>query len=232
MSGFNPQWKPGEPIQSPVDSMVTLNPDDLERIDVYKLLIGSVVPRPIGFISTRSVAGINNLAPYSSFNLVSSLPPTLLFTANHRPDGSMKDTLVNIEETGDFVVNIVSEWIGAPMVWTAPEYDKSVDEFSVSGLTAIDSDTVSAPRVKESAIQIECRLYKLVPIGEELGFTTSTVVIGRIKRFHIWKEIFNDGKIDCEKLKPLARVGGFNYATVSQIISMPTPQQPSPNSKE
>ena len=224
MPAFSTSWKPGDRIHSPVQSMIALDPANLSRGDTYKLLNGSIVPRPIGFVSTINGTGVCNLAPFSSFNLVSSLPPCVVFTANHHPDGRKKDTLRNIEETNEFVVNIVSEWIAAPMVWCASEYEYGVDEFKATGLTPINSEVVKPPRVKESAIHMECSLYRLVPIGEERTAPTATLVIGKVERFHVWSDLYKDGKINFEKLEPVARLGGTNYGTVHEVTSMPVPE--------
>ena len=181
----------------------------------HKLMIGSIVPRPIAFVSTKSTNGILNLAPFSYFNGVCSKPPTIMFAPARRGyDGLTKDTLNNIRSTKEFVVNLVSEEIVEPMVECATDYDKEIDEFKISNLTPIDSDKISPPRVKESKVSYECELNTIVEIGEAepgAGF----VVIGTIVMFHIQDDVYNDGRIDLKALNPIGRLAGNSYTRVS-----------------
>ena len=181
----------------------------------HKLMIGSIVPRPIAFVSTKSTNGILNLAPFSYFNGVCSKPPTIMFAPARRGyDGLTKDTLNNIRSTKEFVVNLVSEEIVEPMVECATDYDKKIDEFKISNLTPIDSDKISSPRVKESKVSYECELNTIVEIGEAepgAGF----VVIGTIVMFHIQDDVYNDGRIDLKALNPIGRLAGNSYTRVS-----------------
>tara|TARA_B110000438_G_scaffold98784_1_gene97779 strand:- start:38 stop:658 length:621 start_codon:yes stop_codon:yes gene_type:complete len=181
----------------------------------HKLMIGSIVPRPIAFVSTKSTNGILNLAPFSYFNGVCSKPPTIMFAPARRGyDGLTKDTLNNIRSTKEFVVNLVSEEIVEPMVECATDYDKEIDEFKISNLTPIDSDKISSPRVKESKVSYECELNTIVEIGEAepgAGF----VVIGTIVMFHIQDDVYNDGRIDLKALNPIGRLAGNSYTRVS-----------------
>ncbi|MBT3738527.1 MAG: flavin reductase family protein [Candidatus Marinimicrobia bacterium] len=180
----------------------------------HKLMIGSIVPRPIAFVSTKSTNGILNLAPFSYFNGVCSKPPTIMFAPARRGyDGLTKDTLNNIRSTKEFVVNLVSEEIVEPMVECATDYDKEIDEFKISNLTPIDSDKISSPRVKESKVSYECELNTIVEIGEAepgAGF----VVIGTIVMFHIQDDVYNDGRIDLKALNPIGRLAGNSYTRV------------------
>ena len=182
--------------------------------DNHKLMIGSIVPRPIAFVSTKSTNGILNLAPFSYFNGVCSKPPTIMFAPARRGyDGLTKDTLNNIRDTKEFVVNLVSEEIVEPMVACATDYDKEIDEFKISNLTPIDSDKISSPRVKESKVSYECELNTIVEIGEAepgAGF----VVIGTIVMFHIQDDVYNDGRIDLKALNPIGRLAGNSYTRV------------------
>jgi len=180
----------------------------------HKLMIGSIVPRPIAFVSTKSTNGILNLAPFSYFNGVCSKPPTIMFAPARRGyDGLTKDTLNNIRSTKEFVVNLVSEEIVEPMVECATDYDKEIDEFKISNLTPIDSDKISSPRVKESKVSYECELNTIVEIGKAepgAGF----VVIGTIVMFHIQDDVYNDGRIDLKALNPIGRLAGNSYTRV------------------
>lgn len=182
--------------------------------DNHKLMIGSIVPRPIAFVSTKSADGILNLAPFSYFNGVCSNPPTIMFAPARRGyDGLTKDTLNNIQDTNEFVVNIVSEDFVKPMVACATDYEKDVDEFEISNLTPADSLKVAPPLVKESKVSFECQLNTIVEIGKAepgAGF----VVIGTIVMFHVDDNVYKDGRIDLKELNPVGRLAGNSYTRV------------------
>lgn len=197
-----------------------IDPDIQNFKDNYKLMIGSILPRPIAFVSTISKNGIHNLAAYSFFNGVTSKPPTICFAPNRKgTDGSKKDTLVNIEETGEFVVNIVTEDIVKPMNDTAAEFAPEVSEFEEVGLTPIDSTIVKVPRVQESPINLECKLLQVVEIGPAEpggGF----LVIGEIVLFHIQDNLLENGRIDTGLLNPIGRLAGTEYTTLGKRFSL------------
>ena len=182
--------------------------------DNHKLMIGSIVPRPIAFVSTKSDDGILNLAPFSYFNGVCSNPPTIMFAPARRGyDGLTKDTLNNIQDTNEFVVNIVSEDFVKPMVACATDYEKDVNEFEVSNLSPVDSLKVAPPLVKESKVSFECQLNTIVEIGKAepgAGF----VVIGTIVMFHVDDKVYKDGRIDLKELNPVGRLAGNSYTRV------------------
>ena len=184
-------------------------------------MIGSIVPRPIAFVSTVSANGIRNLAPFSFFNGVCSNPPIILFSTVIRKDGSHKDTLNNVEATREFVVNIVSEEFAQKMNITSGEFPPDVDEFIESGLTPVPSDLVKPPRVKESKISMECSLAQLVTFGGGPG--GGCTVFGRIVRFHIADELFNDFRIDPDKLGVIGRMGGPTYTRTRDRFEMIRP---------
>lgn len=223
----NASWKIGEKITSPFSGqVVSLDPQKLGVIDTYKLLIHCVVPRPIGFISSLSKAGIGNLAPFSFFNAVSSQPACVMFSVSRRRDGTKKDTLINIEETKEFVANTVSEWMTQPMHQCSAEYPYGIDELKKVGLTALPSTKVKPVRVKESPIQMECRLYQTMDVGGAHA-GAATIVVGEILALHIAKEIYNeDGRIPVEKIKPIARLGGISYGRTSGVFDIPRPPVP------
>ncbi|MDG2398658.1 MAG: flavin reductase family protein [Candidatus Marinimicrobia bacterium] len=188
--------------------------------DNHRLMIGSIVPRPIAFVSTKSKNGILNLAPFSYFNGVCSNPPTIMFAPARRGyDGLTKDTLNNIRDTKEFVVNIVSEEIVEPMVACATDFEKEVNEFEISGLTPVDSVKVAPPCVKESKVSFECRLQTIVPVGEAEpggGF----VVIGNIVMFHVDDDVYRDGRIDLDALKSVGRLAGNNYSRINDVFTI------------
>ncbi len=194
------------------------DPDKQSFADNHRLMIGSIVPRPIAFVSTKSKDGILNLAPFSYFNGVCSNPPTIMFAPARRGyDGLTKDTLNNIRDTEEFVVNIVSEEFVDQMVACSTDFEKDVNEFEVSGLTPADSVKVAPPHVKESKVSFECKLQTIVPVGEAEpggGF----VVIGNIVMFHVDDEVLKDGRIDVDVLNPVGRMAGNAYTRTTDIF--------------
>ena len=179
--------------------------------ETHKLMIGSIVPRPIALVSTTSKNEINNLAPFSYFNGVCSKPPTIMFAPARRGwDGKEKDTLINIRKTKEFSINIVSEDIGEKMVKCSTDYKKEVDEYSKSGLSPIPSKKIKPPIVSESKISLECILNQIVQIGKN-NAGSGFIVIGTIVLFHIDDEVYDNGKIILDKLQPLGRVAGNGY---------------------
>ena len=189
----------------------------------YKLMIGSIVPRPIAFVSTINKKGQTNLAPFSFFNGVCPHPPTLIFCPANRPtDGSKKDTLINIEKTKEFVVNIATEDIAERMNQCSGEYPYGESEFAISGLTPEPSQKVKAPGVKESPIRMECELNQVIHIGEGPG--SGHIVIGTIVLYHVADFLLFDGKIDTQKLKPIGRLAGTEYCRTHDIFEMIRPK--------
>jgi flavin reductase (DIM6/NTAB) family NADH-FMN oxidoreductase RutF len=201
-----------------------VDPQNQPYLDIYKLLIGSIVPRPIALVSTLSADGVRNLAPFSFFTGISSKPALICFCPGPRPAGGpRKDTLRNISMTKEFVVNIVSEEIAEAMNLTSGEYPPEVDEFDVAGLTAIPSDLVKPPRVGESHVNMECRLYLTIEFSEEPG--GGNLVIGEVLRFHVDDRIVDNFKIDPDKLRAIGRMGGpTSYTRTRDRIDMIRPK--------
>ena len=191
-----------------------IDPTEQSFKENHKIMIGSIIPRPIAFVSTKSKDGILNLAPFSYFNGVCSNPPSVMFAPSRRGyDGLTKDTLNNIQNTKEFVINIVSEEIADQMVACSTDYDNEVDEFEVSGLTPIDCVKVNPPRVKESKISFECELNSIVEIGKaEAG--AGFIVIGTIVMFHIDDTVYKDGHINLNTLNPIGRLAGNSYTRI------------------
>ena len=208
-----------ERVLGELDSKVIIDPATNAPANIYKLLIGVVVPRPIAFVSTLSPEGVANLAPFSFFTVASANPPVLCFTASYREP--RKDTLVNVRATGEFVVNIVSEEIAEKMNLTSGEYPYGVDEFAVSALTAVPSDLVRPPRVKESHVNMECRLLQTIEVSNQpLG---GTLILGEVVRFHIDDEIVEEFRIDADKLAAVGRMAGNSYARTRDRFDMARP---------
>jgi flavin reductase (DIM6/NTAB) family NADH-FMN oxidoreductase RutF len=199
-----------------------VDPASTDYPSVYKLLIGSVVPRPIAFVSTVSPEGGFNVAPFSFFTVASANPPVLVFSVSRRakPD-PRKDTLRNIATAREFVVSIVSEEFGQKMNLCAGDYPPEVDEFQVSGLTPIPSDLVKAPRVAESHVNMECRLlYTIEVSGLEGG---GNLVLGQVIRFHIDDAYVHNYRIDADKLGAIGRMAGNSYTRTSDRFDMIRP---------
>lgn len=201
---------------------MTVNPSEHDPRDVYKILIGAVVPRPIALVSSLSSDGIPNLAPFSFFNAICSNPPCLCFsTAFRAGSGTAKDTLRNIRETGEFAVNIVSEGMAERMNLTAGEYPPEVDEFEVSGLTAVPSDLVKPARVAESLVQMECKLQQIVVVSDRPS--GAALVIGEVVRFHVDDGIVENFRIDPDKLLAIGRMGGNTYSRTRDRFDIARP---------
>ncbi len=186
-----------------------------------RVLTGVVVPRPIALVSTVSPEGAVNLAPFSFFNAIAYDPPTLVLGISRSAGWKAKDTLANIEATGEFVVNVVVDDIAAAMNATAAEYPADVDEFKVSGLTAAPSEVVRPPAVAESPVNMECRLNQVVAIGEEPS--AHTLVIGEIALMRIRDDIISGHRIDHSRLKPVGRLAGNMYCDTSATYELARP---------
>lgn len=185
--------------------------DTLEWRDAYKLLQGSVLPRPIAFVSSQDETGIANLAPFSFFTVISANPMMVCFSPMRRgTDGAKKDTLQNIERTKEFVINIVSEEFVQQMNDCATEFASDVDEFDASALTKVDSVVVRPSRVKESKVHLECVLDQVLHFGgEEAG--AGSLVIGKVVHVHVEDDLYENGRINSEKLNPVGRLAGATY---------------------
>ncbi|HLK21022.1 MAG TPA: flavin reductase family protein [Bryobacteraceae bacterium] len=181
------------------------------------------MPRPIAFVSTVSRDGVLNLAPFSFFTAVSANPPIVAFAPIRRAGANPnKDTLHNIQATQEFVVNIVSEEFAEKMNACSADFPPDVDEFAASGLTPLASDLVKPPRVAESHIHMECKLYLAMEFGELPG--SGNLVLGEVVRFHVDDAYFDDFKIDPDQLRAIGRMGGAAYARTRDRFEMVRPK--------
>jgi len=197
-----------------------INPKTFEGFN--RVLTGVVVPRPIAFVSTISNSGNVNLSPYSFFNAVSYDPPLIVFSSSKfTSDGKLKDSLSNIEQNGEFVVNIVNENIVEAMNTTAAEYPEDVNEFDIANLTQIDSDLVKPPILSESPVNMECKLERIITLGTEAH--PQGLVIGEIIQLHIDDEIISGHRINHEKLKPVGRLAGNMYTHTYDVFELMRP---------
>lgn len=191
-----------------------LNPHELSAKDRYKITIGTVVPRPIAWVSSHNGAGKLNLAPFSYFNAVSDTPLTLIFSVGRNADGSLKDTRRNIEATGEFVVNIVDETTAEAMNVTATSFAHGVSEFEMAGLTPSPSVAISVPRVAESPVSYECTLRQIVEVGN------NAVIFGEVQRIHLREDVYDGNYIDIRALRPIGRLAGNGYCRVNDLFEM------------
>lgn len=187
-------------------------PEDLAPRAAYHLLTSLVVPRPIAWISTLSEDGTRNLAPHSYFNVVSSDPPIVHFTSS-----GQKDTLRNARATGEFVVNVVSRDFVDAMNVTAASFPPGEDEFSWASLETAPSTVVAPPRVAGTKAALECRVREVLPMGN------GTMVFGEVVHFYVAEDVWRDGRVQPELLKPVGRLSGSDYAFVEEIHRLPRP---------
>ncbi|MBI5168219.1 MAG: flavin reductase family protein [Candidatus Eisenbacteria bacterium] len=194
-----------------------LDPADIALPQMYSFLTSAVVPRPIAFVSTRSASGGFNLAPFSYFIAISSAPPLVGLAVVDRKDDP-KDTLRNIRETGEFVINAVDEDLLPAMVQTAGEWPTGVNEFEIAGLTPAPSEKVQAPSVQESPIHLECRLHREIPLGNAF-FLVGEIVLARVD-----ERVLTEGRVDAAKLRPVGRLGGEFYMPFRELAKVPRPR--------
>lgn len=180
-----------------------------------------VSPRPIGWISSRSGAGINNLAPYSFFNAVAYVPPQVMFASISAKDDqdNTKDSIANIQETGVFCVNIVSYEMRDAMNVTSQTFGKEVDEFSRAGLETVDCETINCARIKGAPAALECKLTQIVTLPGQ----SNRVAFGEVTGIHMRDDCMRDGLFDVSLFEPLARLGYRDYTRVSEVFSLARP---------
>jgi flavin reductase (DIM6/NTAB) family NADH-FMN oxidoreductase RutF len=197
--------------------MRTIDPSKIATKDLHQYLLGTVSPRPIAFVSTLGPDGVPNLAPYSFFNAFSSNPPTVVFSSNRRvADNTTKDTLHNIESSGECVINAVSYGIVRQMAVASVEYPAGVDEFVKAGLTPVPSEVVAPPRVAESPAHLECRVRDIVTLGQHGG--AGHLIICDVVRMHISEDVFDTDRpdrINPHKMDLMGRMGRAYYVRAS-----------------
>jgi len=193
---------------------VEIDPERLDRRAAYKLMISVIVPRPVAFVSSIAADGRSNLAPFSFFNGISSHPPILMIAVGNRKKVP-KDTWRNIEATGEFVVNVVVPELVDAMILSSRDFPPEVSEFAESGLTPVPSRVVRPPRIAESPVNLECRLEKLVEVEG------TALILGRVVLYHVRDDLFEGGRVDPRKLRPVARLGDDFYAWLGEVFERP-----------
>lgn len=194
-----------------------------ERRENFKTLLSAVLPRPIAFVSTISRDGVANLAPFSFFNAVGSNPPAVIFSPCTKADGTTKDTLNNLREVGEFVVNVVPHAIREAMNDASYPHPPEVNEFETAGFTSLPSRFVRPLRVAESPVHMECKLLRIVPVGD--GPLSANICIGEVLCFHVAEDhLLEDGTVDVSKIDLVSRLGGADYSTMRDRFSLDKPK--------
>ncbi len=191
----------------------------LTEQEAYKLLIGCIVPRAIAWGTSVSPQGIVNAAPFSYFTGASSSPPMVLIVIGRR-EGTKKDTLRNIEHSREFVVNVVTEDLGAAMNVTATDFPPEISETAEADLTTLPSVQVKPPRIAESPISMECRLAHIF----EVGASPHAIVVGEVVMWHVWDDLIGQGRIDHARLRPLGRLAGNGYCRLGEFLEFVRPR--------
>lgn len=204
---------------------MNVQPGALSHREFYHILISAVAPRPIAWVSTLSRAGQPNLAPFSFFTVVSAKPPLLGFSPALRQIGSdsnPKDTLYNIRESGEFVVNVVTFALAEAMNLSSGDYDHAVNEFALANLTVRPSMVVKPPQVAESPVSFECKLHQILDFGNEAP--SGSFVIGEIVSISVKDEVLRDGRLNRDALDLIGRMGGHQYCRALQRFEMVRPK--------
>ncbi len=191
---------------------------DLTPQDNYKLLIGGILPRPIAWVSSISLKGEINLAPFSFFTVASANPPILCFNPMYNQNSEAKDTLKNIREQGEFVINTVSASQLEVMNKTCHSVEHNIDEFDYAGIKKVPSDFITPPRVSDAIVSFECRLNQIVDLGDET--LSGHLILGDVIAVHVADDAVYDGKIDSDKLDAIARMSGADYSLTRERIQL------------
>jgi flavin reductase (DIM6/NTAB) family NADH-FMN oxidoreductase RutF len=200
-----------------------VDPGTISADAAYYWQAATILPRPIAWVSTLNEDGSANLAPFSYFTGASANPPTCIICVSRKSKleiGEKKDTWANIERTGEYVIHVVSDALAQAMNATSKEYARGTDEFLVAGVTKAPSERVAPPRVAEAPVAIECRLHRLVEVGEP----GTAVIIGEILLWHVRDELLVGGRIDFARLDAVGRMGGAVYARTRDRFEMPRPK--------
>ncbi len=199
-----------------------IDPTGLSTSELYKVLTGSILPRPIAWVSTLNPAGQANLAPFSFFTVASVNPPILCFAPLLDDNRTEKHTLANIRQTGEFVINIVSCELVERMNQTSAPYPPEVSEFTKAGVTQQASTTVSAPCVLEALIKFECTLRQIIGFGSEP--MSGNLILGQICRIHLHPDVYRHGRVDGQALDAVGRLAGNYYTTIRDRFELARPR--------
>jgi flavin reductase (DIM6/NTAB) family NADH-FMN oxidoreductase RutF len=202
--------------------LVQLDVASAAVLDVYRLLVGVVTPRPIAWVTTLSPTGVVNLAPFSFFNAFGGNPPVVVFSPTLRRDGSKKDTLLNVEATGEFVLNAAVASLAEKVNLSSKELPPDESEIELTGLHTVPSVRVRPPRLVEAPVNLECRVRQIIPCGS--GPIAANLVIGEVLVFHVHDDILDArGQADPRKLQTVARLGGDYWCRTSDLFELKRP---------
>lgn len=203
--------------------MVVIDPDKQSAQDNYKLLIGSIIPRPIAFVTTLSENGVLNAAPFSFFNIVTANPP-MISVSVQRKNGQQKDTAKHAAARREFVVHIADERYIKAVNQTAAPVPEEISEVELAGLTPVLSERISVPGVAEAKVRMECVLEQSISLGGEAGAPSCDLLIGRVVRFHIDDSLYEQGRINPDELQPVSRLAGDDYAKLGERFTLVRPR--------
>lgn len=202
--------------------VISIDPSSQSERENYKLMIGSIIPRPIAFVTSLSEEGVLNAAPYSYFTIVTANPPMVAISVQ-RKHGVRKDTSRNAIAAGAFVVHISDESYIEQINQTAAMLPPDESEVTLAGLTPIPSEKIAVPGIAESSIRMECVLEHVIPLGGTEDAPAADLIIGRVVHFHIAESLYDNGHIDAEGLKPVSRLAGNSYAKLGEQFAMDRP---------
>ncbi|NOV02652.1 flavin reductase family protein [Paenibacillus planticolens] len=202
--------------------MIAIDPSNQTERENYKLLIGSIIPRPIAFVTSLSAEGVLNAAPFSYFTIVTADPPMVAVSVQ-RKQGKRKDTSRNAMDRGEFVVHISDESYISQINQAAAALPPDESEVALSGLTPVESTKIAVPGIAEASIRMECVLEQAIPLGGTEGAPSADLLIGRVVHFHIADALYENGHIDAQKLKPVSRLAGNSYAKLGEQFEIERP---------
>lgn len=204
------------------DNLISIDPQQLTERENYKLMIGSIIPRPIAFVTSLTKEGILNGAPFSYFNIVTANPPMISISVQRR-NGDRKDTSRNIMEKKEFVVHIVDETNVEQINETAATLSSKESEIEKAKLTEIPSDVIETPGIQEAKVRFECELENIIELGNSDEVTTD-LIIGKIVKMHFDESVYNEGKIVYRELNAVSRLAGSDYAKIGEIFTKTRPK--------
>jgi flavin reductase (DIM6/NTAB) family NADH-FMN oxidoreductase RutF len=191
-------------------------------VEVYRTLVEVVTPRPIAWVTSADLEGRVNLAPFSFFNAFGANPPVVVFSPTRRRDGTKKDTLLNVEATGEFVLNAAVEPLAEQVNLSSKELPRGVSEVELTGLTLRPSARVRVPRIAEAPVNLECRVLQIIPVGD--GPLAANLVLGEVVMIHVDDRILApSGRVDPRKLRTIGRLGGSDYCRMTDLFAMERP---------
>ena len=194
----------------------------LEPLERYRWLASTITPRPIAWVSSRSAEGVSNLAPFSFFQVISDDPPTLMINVNHRADGGLKDTLLNVQASGELVIHLVSFAQAEAMNASAAVLPYGISEFEQCGIASLPSQRVAPPRVAGAAVAFECRVAQILSYPADKP--NCHLIFAEVLLAHIDDAVLNDqGRIDAHKLDLVGRLGGMAYSRTRDTFEMRRP---------